>query len=63
MKTICPPSYYHNGIVATHALGGTCGIVYIYIYILHTHIYVIMQTVCPHVITTMALWQIIHLGT
>ena len=21
MKTMCPPSYYHNGFVATHALG------------------------------------------
>ena len=21
MKTMCPPSYYHNGLVATHALG------------------------------------------
>ena len=21
MKTICPPSYRHNGFVATHALG------------------------------------------
>ena len=20
MKTMCPPSYYHNGFVATHAL-------------------------------------------
>ena len=21
MKTMCPPSYHHNGFVATHALG------------------------------------------
>ena len=21
MKTMCPPCYYHNGFVATHALG------------------------------------------
>ena len=21
MKTMCPPGYYHNGFVATHALG------------------------------------------
>ena len=21
MKTMCPPTYYHNGFVATHALG------------------------------------------
>ena len=21
MKTICPPSYHHNGFVVTHALG------------------------------------------
>ena len=21
MKTVCPPGYHHNGIVATHALG------------------------------------------
>ena len=21
MKTLCPPSHHHNGIVATHALG------------------------------------------
>ena len=21
MKTMCPPGYYHNGVVATHALG------------------------------------------
>ena len=21
MKTMCPPGYHHNGIVATHALG------------------------------------------
>ena len=23
MKTMCPPSYHHNGFVATHALGHT----------------------------------------
>ena len=21
MKTMCPPGYYHNGFVSTHALG------------------------------------------
>ena len=21
MKTMCPPGYHHNGLVATHALG------------------------------------------
>ena len=21
MKTMCPPSYHHNGLMATHALG------------------------------------------
>ena len=30
MKTMCPPGYYHNGFVATHALGH---MIYIYIYI------------------------------
>ena len=30
MKTICPPSYHHNGFVATHALGH---MMYGYIYI------------------------------
>ena len=24
MKTMCPPSYHHNGFVATHALGPKC---------------------------------------
>ena len=39
MNTICPPSYHHNGFVATHALGHMmyCNvyicIYYIYIYI------------------------------
>ena len=23
MKTMCPPGYHHNGLVATHALGRT----------------------------------------
>ena len=36
--------------------------VYIYIYI-HPTPYVIMKTMCSPVITTMALWQIMHLGT
>ena len=27
MKTICPPGYHHNGLVATHALG----------YMMYTH--------------------------
>ena len=29
MKTMCPPSYHHNGFVVTHALEH----MYIYIYI------------------------------
>ena len=32
MKTMCPPSYQHNGFVATHALGHMM-YVYAYIYI------------------------------
>ena len=36
-KTMCPPSYHHNGFAATHALGnmmyGYDGYIYIYIYI------------------------------
>ena len=34
MKTMCPPSYHHNGFVTTHALGHMMyGYIYIYIYI------------------------------
>ena len=42
-----------------------CVYIYIYIYIYIYVIYVIMQTMCPSfpVITTMALWQVMHLGT
>ena len=33
-KTMCPPSYHHNGFAATHALGnmmyGYDGYIYIY---------------------------------
>ena len=27
IKTMCPPGYYHNGFVATHALGHMMNIV------------------------------------
>ena len=34
MKTMCPPGYHHNGLVATHALGhmmyGMCGLYMMY---------------------------------
>ena len=30
MKTMCPPSYHHNGFVATHALGHMIYIVTLY---------------------------------
>ena len=33
MKTMCPPGYHHNGLVATHALGHMMYGLYIYIYI------------------------------
>ena len=29
MKTMCPPGYYHNGFVATHALGTKCALLII----------------------------------
>ena len=33
MKTMCHPSYHHNGFVATHALGQMMYRLYIYIII------------------------------
>ena len=33
MKTMCPPSYHHNGFVATHALGLMITYIFIYIYL------------------------------
>ena len=49
MKTMCPPSYHHNGFVATHALGLMMYNRHIYIYI---YIYIILwnpsdPTYCP----------------
>ena len=39
MKTMCPPSYHHNGFVATHALGHKYIYMYIYVYI-YMYIYI-----------------------
>ena len=35
MKTLCPPCYYHNGFVATNALGH---IKYGYLHIYYAHL-------------------------
>ena len=41
MKTVCPPGYYPNGFVATHALGHMMyGLIYIYIYIYKIYYYI-----------------------
>ena len=39
MKTMCPPSYHHNGFVVTHALGHKYIYMYIYVYI-YMYIYI-----------------------
>ena len=42
MKTICPPSYHHNGFVATHALGHIMFKECLYSYSYNIYIYIII---------------------
>ena len=43
MKTMCPPSYHHNGFVATHALGHMMyGYIYIDICVYVVYVYICM---------------------
>ena len=47
MKTMFPPSYHHNGFVATHALGHMMYIyIHIYIYITFTLLLWDLRTLC-----------------
>ena len=54
MKTMCPPGYHHNGLVATHAFGHMMYIyIYRYIYIYPAcyiyHIYIIDISYIYHI--------------
>ena len=52
MKTMCPPSYYHNHFVATHALGHMMyGLYMLFIYIyIYMNLLPLRFNSCPYLL-------------
>ena len=63
MKTICPPSYHHNGFVAMALhIAGTNE--YIYVYYIYIYIYIYMHVIYTYYlyiyIYYICIWYILH---